>query len=190
MFYVVSVQQFTDKSKQNVLVRNENLTFSHFSECEVISYIDLRTYGWESAIKCEFNPEALMLMVSGCLDHRLATAVLWLEYRHDRKSKRRNHWQETKNLCENFQSSICCLISSEFKWLANLISTIMLSVNKVSWYFVRTFTYRKSKNWFYGIFISLQLFVYNRPCHVWCPPRGKAPYPNENKNKTKFFSSG
>ena len=30
----------------------------------------------------------------------------------------------------------------------------------------------------------------NRPCHVWCPPGGKAPYPNENKNKTKFFSSG
>ena len=163
MFYVVSVQQFTDKSKQNVLVRNENLTFSHFSECEVISYIDLRTYGWESAIKCEFNPEALMLMVSGCLDHRLATAVLWLEYRHDRKSKRRNHWQETKNLCENFQSSICCLISSEFKWLANLISTIMLSVNKVSWYFVRTFTYIQEveklnlRNFYLSAAICLQL---------------------------------
>ena len=30
--------------------------------------MDLRTYGWESAIKCEFNPEASMLMVSGSLN--------------------------------------------------------------------------------------------------------------------------
>ena len=95
--------------------------------------MDLRTYGWESAIKCEFNPEASMLMVSGSLNTDMTGRAKGeiMVFTIDKKLRICARISNRPSDATGCWYGNKFVISSEFKWLANLISTTMLLVNKV-----------------------------------------------------------
>ena len=93
----------------------------------------MRTYGWESAIKCEFNPEASMLMVSGSLNTDMTGRAKGeiMVFTIDKKLRICARISNRPSDATGCWYGNKFVISSEFKWLANLISTTMLLVNKV-----------------------------------------------------------
>ena len=102
---------------------------------KMIAYEDLSKFGWQAAQYCEFNPEASMLMVSGILiqDYlgRINGEIMVFTLKGRLKICARisnKPWDAFGCWYGNKY-----VISSEFKWLAHMVSTTMLLINKVSY---------------------------------------------------------
>ncbi len=94
---------------------------------------DLQRLGWQTVKFCEFNPESSLLMVSGALIGDLMGRIMGEIVVFTLKPK--------VKICAKISNKpwdvVGCwygnkyVISSEFKWLAHMVSQSMLWINKV-----------------------------------------------------------
>ncbi len=103
-------------------------------EIKKIHSEDLQRLGWQAARFCEFNPDSTMLMVSGVLMGDITGRIMGEIVVFTMKPKVKicakmsnKPWDVTGCWYGNKY-----VISSEFKWLAHMVSQSMLWINKVN----------------------------------------------------------
>lgn len=115
--------------------RDSQVVLWNAKTASLLDCIDLTQYGWQSAVHCEFNPECSMVLVSGMkmgdISGRTKGEIMVFTFKN-------NKLKICAKLTNKPYDAFGCwygnkyIITSEFKWLAHMVSTSMLLMNKVS----------------------------------------------------------